>query len=212
MNGRPMLGYRSFFRIMPNFIGVGQSMSIRIDRTPIHWNYFLTIEEDIAELARWIEFHESNFQCFSIQLARILMVASAEVDVMARKLSSDIDQDSKADNIHQYRKVIMAAYPDFFTYTLEMPRYGLSFSPWSSWENSGNPPSWWQANNKVKHHRSDKFERASLENALNSVAGLFVLISIYYQRKISSVTPAPSLFEPSKFAYLDGDWLVFKHS
>lgn len=186
-------------------------MSIRTKRTPIHWNYFLTIEEDVAELARWIEFHQSNFQCFSIQLARILMVASAEADVMAKKLASDIDQENKVDSINGYREVIMSAYPDFHTYTVEVPRYGLSFSPWSNWELPNNPPRWWTANNKVKHHRSNCFDRASLENALNSVAGLFVLIATYYQRKTSSVTPAPSLFEPSKFAYLDGDWLVFKH-
>jgi len=184
-------------------------MSIRTDRTPVHWNYFLAIEEDIADLTRWIEFHESNFKCFSIQLARVLMVASAEADVIAKKLADNIKPESGAKNIRDYQKIIMDAYPEFNTHTVEIPRYGLSFTPWSDWELPDTSPSLWLANNKVKHDRSNCFDQASLENVLNSVAGLFVLIAIYYQRQTSSVTPAPSLFEPSQFAHLDGDWLAF---
>lgn len=41
-------------------------------------------------------------------------------------------------------------------------------------------PLWWTAYNKVKHHRHTDFERATLKNFLNAVAGLFVAVVHLY--------------------------------
>jgi len=43
----------------------------------IHWNYFFAIEDDLATLSRYVEFHEDNFTTYSIEIARILMTAVA---------------------------------------------------------------------------------------------------------------------------------------
>lgn len=51
-----------------------------------HWNYFLAVEEDLHRLSRFVEFSADNFETHSLELARILFAASAEVDVVARQL------------------------------------------------------------------------------------------------------------------------------
>lgn len=186
-------------------------MGIRTDKTPKHWNYFLSIEEDVAALSKWIEFHKDNFDCYSIQLARLLMVASAECDVVAKRLSADIDKEAKAESINRYRDVVVNRYRRFPSAAVEIPRYGLTLKPWTNWRNENDPPLWWKATNKVKHHRSDSFNQASLEHALNAVAGLFMLLSLYYGGRTRSVNPRPMLFEPTRYSYLDGNWLVFSH-
>ncbi len=185
-------------------------MGIKTGKTPKHWNYFLSIEEDVAEVSRWVEFDKANFSCFSIQLARLLMVASAECDVIAKRLSADINEGAKAQSINRYREIIVERYPKFPESKVEIPQFGLELTPWLNWRETKCPPLWWSANNKVKHHRNDEFNKATLENTLNSVAGLFVLLTAYYGRRERSVTPAPTLFEPSEFAYIDENWIVFR--
>jgi len=44
-------------------------------------------------------------------------------------------------------------------------------------------PYWWTAYNNIKHHRDSEYHRASLKNALNAVAGLFVVVLYLYKEK-----------------------------
>ncbi len=57
-------------------------------------------------------------------------------------------------------------------------------------------PHWWQAYNKVKHHRDSHFHGASLKNALNALAGLFVLLLFFYriEGQEGGLSPDPSIF------------------
>ena len=56
-------------------------MGIETNKTETHWNYLLSIENDLEIVSRFIELHKDNFQCFSIEISRILMAAGAESDV-----------------------------------------------------------------------------------------------------------------------------------
>ena len=186
-------------------------MGIRQRKIPSHWNYFLSIEQDLLGMSRWIEFDKANSKCYSIELARLLMVASAEVDVVAKILCKLIDPKSKASSINAYQKVITKKYSELHKEKIEMPKYGLALTPWSEWKTKDSPPIWWQANNKVKHHRSEHFSKATLKNAINSVAGLYVLLLLYYGQKQESISPVPSGFETGVYGHKDGDFLVFRN-
>ena len=59
-------------------------MGIEHQPVPHDWNYFFCLEEDIIALSRWIEFSAENERDYSIELARLLMTAGAEVDVVAK--------------------------------------------------------------------------------------------------------------------------------
>jgi hypothetical protein len=169
-------------------------MGIKYQKTPAHWNYFLAIEQDVINLSRYIEFTESNYKTHSIEVARILFTASSEADVVAKALCRTIEPNSRAGSINAYKNEIKQRYLNFPETEVQMPRYGLTLTPWSEWKKD-DTPIWWTSYNKVKHHRDSHFERASLKNALNAFSGLFVLLLYLYQDELihGQINPLPSV-------------------
>lgn len=164
-----------------------------------HWSYFLCLEEDVIRLSRWIEFSEDNFNCYSIEIARLLMTASAEVDVVTKLVCKSIDEKSKAESINAYQQVIARKFPSISKGLTSIPRYGIDLSPWDSWSNPKSPPEWWSATNKIKHYRSEHFKKATLINLLNSMAGLLIMITLLYRDKVNRLYPLTELFIPKAF-------------
>lgn len=184
-------------------------MAIDHHEIPAHLNYFLCIEEDLQRLSRWIEFSADNEAVYSIELARLLMTASAEVDVVAKALCKAIDKKSKAKNIEGYHSILTAAVPMLPDAKVLMPRYGMTFCPWSNWgiKNKYTSPDWWTGNNDVKHHRAERFNQANLKNVLNATAGLLLLLLLYHSKDSHYLSPAPRLFLPRSFAVMEGEAL-----
>ena len=170
-------------------------MGIARQQTLIHWNYFLAIEEDIQRLSRYVDFSSSNDNTFSIEIARILMAASAEVDVVLKQLCSALQPNSNAGSINQYHDLITPLVPGFKPFKVIIPTQGLELQPWISWGNN-TPPMWWTANNKVKHHRHENFQQATLKNCLNSVAALYISVLYLYapQANAGELLQLPKLF------------------
>jgi hypothetical protein len=131
-----------------------------------HFMYFACLEDDLLELSRWIEFAETNNKCYSTQLARLLMMASAEVDVVARILCEILHGSHIKNNIHNYQALLQNAVPMLPDATVDLPQFGLTLQPWASWATPQTPPNWWQGYNKVKHERDKHFCEANLINVL----------------------------------------------
>jgi hypothetical protein len=163
-----------------------------------HWNYFLSIERDLEVLSRFIEFDTRNFACFSIEIARILLAAGAEVDVVCQQVCKRHNAKSKAENIVEYQTEITKALPGLVRFHVIVPRYGLDLRPWVNWSEKKTPPFWWTAYNKTKHERNAQYHRANLQNALNAVAGLFVMVlHLYPERgRLGELIPSPVLLRP----------------
>ena len=161
-----------------------------------HWNYFLALDDDLERLSRFIEFTEANYECFSIELARTLMLASAEVDVVAKQLCKTIAPDRAADKITHYQAIIPIAYSYFANATVYIPRHApLKLCPWENWAKN-QTPDWWRAHNDVKHDRHTHFSNATLKNALNAVAALLLAVIHLYPdaARGSMLAPNPKLF------------------
>lgn len=159
----------------------------------LHWNYFLALEQDMESVSRYVEFCESNFSVFSIELARLLFAAASEVDVVAKLLCEQIDSTAPRENINHYKSVLLVALPDLPETEVFVPRYGLSFKPWSNWVGSQNP-SWWRSYNKVKHERAAHFNQATLKHSLNALGALLILVFHYYSYKLA--TSSGEVLEP----------------
>ncbi|MGE0645451.1 MAG: hypothetical protein AB7P24_17470 [Nitrospira sp.] len=170
-------------------------MAIQESPTPQHWNYFLALEDDINRLSRYLEPTEANFRAYSLELARILLAAASEVDIVAKQLCNHIDTSNTANNMDQYRTKLMGHRPEIAQSMVLIPKFGLSLSPWKCWANNQNPV-WWRAYNKVKHERHVHFPEANLKNALNSVAGLFSLLLFHYRKEAhdGALSPDPILY------------------
>lgn len=176
-----------------------------IETTPStlpHWTYFLAIERDLEELSRYVEFDERNFDCFSIEAARLLLAAGAEADVVLKEICNREAGSEHAESIGRYREVLLRVWPTFPLFQVELPRFGLRLRPWSNWAREardGQVPDWWTANNKVKHHRSQQFDQANLRHTLNAVAGLYIAVMHLYlsESRRARLLPHPRLFRPS---------------
>jgi hypothetical protein len=167
-------------------------VAILVREPKVHWNYFLALESDVVRLARFIEFREDNFSTYSIEIARLLMAAAAEVDVVAKLVCKKLAPESRPRKINGYASVILqAADPKLPALTILIPRYGLTLKPWISWTPE-TPPLWWTAYNKVKHHRDTGFKEANLGNALNAVSALFSLTIYHYALQFRYHPPRPS--------------------
>jgi hypothetical protein len=181
-------------------------LGIHHQAVSVYLNYFSCLEDDLLTLSRWIEFCPQNEGVFSIELARLLMTACAEVDVVAKALCKEIAPERGARNIGAYQEVLCTALPMLGDVHVRMARFGMVFNPWLNWKQSDNPPLWWTANNKVKHHRSQHFAEANLRSVLNAIAGLLVLLVLLHS-KDSVHFPMPKLFVPDIFATREGDGL-----
>ena len=174
---------------------------------PEHWDYFLTLEEDVQALSRWIAFSKSNENVYSIELARLLMTACAEIDVIAKSVCARMESSRPPDGINGYRAVLMRDAGLISKAVVRMPRYGIELAPWRDWGSGESPPTWWQAHNKVKHHRSEHFNQATLKNVWNSVGGLLVLLHLYYAYDRVHIGPVPKLFVADTFSVRKGSAL-----
>lgn len=157
----------------------------------VHWNYFLALEDEVINLSRYIEFSKENYNTYSIELAKILMAATQECDVLLRQICS-----VAPGNERTYYTSMISSHPGICSQIIAIPRYGLEFTPFDSWATT-TTPKWWTANNKVKHERHLKFGEASLEYMLNAVSAL-LLCNLYFYKKekrLIEIQPMPRLFE-----------------
>lgn len=145
----------------------------------------------MADTSRFVEPAPENMTCHSVEFARILLAAGSEVDVLCKVLCQEhqIPLRKRAD-INDYRAAITKRFPGFTQLEILVPRYGLSRLPWQRWE-QGTNPGWWRSHNDVKHKRHSHFASANLGNALDAVAGLFVLVSYICEKELRARTARP---------------------
>ncbi|MFC0682903.1 hypothetical protein ACFFGH_34175 [Lysobacter korlensis] len=154
-------------------------MAIESAANKVHWNYFLALERDLESAARYVEFAEANMATYSIEFAHLLFAAASEADVVAKLLCKKLAADMPRGNIDHYRAALKQHLPEVVTTPVLVPRYGLTLHPWSNWAEEKNP-AWWRSYNNVKHERDSHYAEATLKNALNSLAGLMVLVLHHY--------------------------------
>lgn len=145
-----------------------------------HWNYFLAIEKDLENLARYIEFSNANLGTYSIELTHILLSASSEVDIIMKQLCTLVQSNVTTNNINEYKNVIQTQLATFINEEICIDRFGLSYKPWDNW-NGTNNPDWWRSYNNVKHQRNNHFNEANLQNTINAVGALLLTVIYYYK-------------------------------
>ena len=157
-----------------------------------HWDYFLAIEADLANCARYVDFDERNFSAYSIEFAQIILRAGAEAEITCAAIT--------ATDTGKWTK-IRNDFPAAANRKIGLSRYDLTIVPWNEWNSTNEAPAWFQAYNDIKHNRLDREESANLKNALWAVAGLLVLILERFEQlnlPLPSIDVAPMLMGPIK--------------
>ena len=172
-------------------------MAILQKKSDGYWTYFLAMERDLEVLSRYVDFCTSNLSTFSLEMARILLAAGSEADVLLKAICEREDSAAQPSSIAAYFTVVSNKLPNILSFEVQLPRWGISLIPWEQWSNN-DPPSWWTSHNKVKHHRNDHFNRANLKDTIESVSAVYVL-NLYWSRQAAtdgSLLPMPALFRP----------------
>ena len=146
-----------------------------------HWSYYLAVEEQLRDTSKYVEFSLENSETYSIEFARILLSAASEADVLLKQLCCLLDESAKADSINKYRSVIINLKPDLINESAYARQYNIELKPWEKLSTLNQIPTWWTANNKVKHHRHTHFKDANLRNAMHAVGALHILVVYYYK-------------------------------
>jgi hypothetical protein len=188
----------------------------------LHWNYFLALEQDMERTARYIELCHANRDVFSIELAHLLFAAASEVDVLAKCICKRIMPNAPCGNIKDYRRIFTGAaklpandvgyIPSLAKLDVYLPRYGMKLSPWAKWAKGAENPDWWTSYNNVKHERNRFFQEATLQNALDALAGLLVMNYYYHFLLLIQPIPGPSnRFPPVRLWGSDNAMRVTNH-
>ena len=178
-----------------------------------HWEYFLALEADLMTCARFVEPATENFDTYSLEFARLLLSCSSEIDVVAKMLCGELDSATSVGNINQYRELITQHRPRFAEFEINVPRFGLSFTPWHDWSSSVNP-AWWRSYNNVKHERNVNFQQANLKNTLEAMCALLAMLLYYYDstESIESPEPPPRLLAPKWYGLFPSESLSWTYT
>lgn len=169
-------------------------MAWNLQRNNLNWHYFLAIESDAIRISRFVEFHPNNMHTFSIELARILLAASAKVEVVGKLIAGF--HGKQPTHIGGVREAVMDKHPLVSEAQVSLPRYGLTVVPFRAW-GRGESPDWWHAYNSLKHDYEDAFSRGSLGHSLGALSGLLVLLLVHCRISgADALMPATELFYP----------------
>lgn len=141
-----------------------------------HWNYFIALEEDLERAARYVELVKANEATYSLEFAHLLFAASSEVETVMTLVCRLFEPGTDAAEFHACAKVLRKHFPQMWEEQVKVPRFGLMLRPWEEWRNNKGVPFWWKSYNHVKHERHSKFSEATMKNAVNALAALYLMV------------------------------------
>ena len=145
------------------------------------WNYFLSIEHDLANTSRYIE-PSGQETVHSFEFAKIIILACTEVESVMKSICFELTGEKKG-NIGEYKEIILGRFPKITTACVTISRLGKSITPFEGWDSG--PLEWWTAYGLVKHGRGTEFDKANYINAATSLSALYILI--FYLSKICEI-------------------------
>lgn len=145
-----------------------------------YWRYYLVLEKQFSDLTRYVELSLDNFSTYSIEFVHQIQSICSEIDVMMKVMSGYNSTERKC--IADYAAQILPNYPDIINWEVKVR--DISFKPYDGWSASAaaSSLSWWEAYNDVKHGRDGNYKKASLENTLKSLMGLYLIEMIYFKK------------------------------
>jgi hypothetical protein len=164
------------------------------------WNNYKSIEFDFLEFLEFVPYHKSNLKVYSPKLTGLLLQIGGYIDSafkdMANYFNTNAEYRKKDGTLGRCKtsKIIANvkdAYCVFETvYSLSSNNGGhmiakldfgdVELHPFQGFSSVFKSPEWWSAYNKVKHQYSLHYEKASLNNVLEALAGAFLLNVVHY--------------------------------
>lgn len=163
------------------------------------WLHYLSLEKSLLEISEYIAITEDNYHCYSFKNMQLLFAVCSEVDSIFKHIQRNLYSETtmiKNPNIVNHIAMLDKFFPavkDTLVVT-KISGYVLEFQPFESLfpdylkdikdqkivdKDKDKVRSWWQQYNDVKHQRLDNFDKANLQNLLESLSALHILNLIY---------------------------------
>jgi hypothetical protein len=177
-----------------------------------YWEYYRDLERQFENCLEFIPYLSGNENTYSFRLASLILAIGAHIDSAFKEIARYSEFSTKYPLILK-KETGEAKNPtikDYYDLAVEykLPERKVMFKrlpereqvmPFQQYTKGGDEaktPNWWGVYNKVKHHFSESFEKANLQNARDALAGAFLLNVIHtpaYIRLIEYrvVTPDP---------------------
>ncbi len=148
-----------------------------------HWNYYRLLEQDLEGCFRYVQPCEAHFGVYSDEFARVILIASSEIENALRTFSSYTQYTPEPSSIHKFHSCLTSFYPKFCEMKLILPRYSLQIKPWDGWSNTSAPDWWSLGYNKIKHDRLNHPTAPTMIRAITSLGALQVVLLHFYKKR-----------------------------
>lgn len=140
------------------------------------------IIDDLNKAAKTIYFCKENYNVYGALLRNIIILSCTEIDSMMSNILKKNGYLKNRYTTKDYCKLIDIMKVD--EYKLKLVNYLdlEDLQPFYGWNEKKSTSSlvWYDAYNKIKHDWEHNLEKASLENAIKSVAALVILLVAQY--------------------------------
>lgn len=183
-----------------------------------YWSYYLELEQQVLLTKRYVEFDPTNYKTFSGNYLLLIQAICSEIDVVGKAIASNLSDIFNKENGTKSINRWWFEIQDRLENIDKEIRFGDSFTvtPWRAYRVEKqirkykdknevekerisynlkkkdtlqySTPKWWNAYNKIKHHRMDmdgdelNYKKANLFNLANCITGLFLLESEYMKK------------------------------
>jgi hypothetical protein len=147
------------------------------------WRAYSLIERDLLRLFEYVEPRDDNLSVYSHRTYELLLRTATEFETNCKRIlgangyrrTDDRNLNVKDDYFKINRSSRLGGYSISLLEWYPEPKRLKPFENWGS-EEDYSPLPWYQSYNCVKHDRNLNFPRASLENVLNAVGGLYIIL------------------------------------
>lgn len=145
-----------------------------------YWNYYISIENDLIGIERYVTFDKRNFSTFSIEFIKLYQNICSEIDAVCKLITIGND-------MSEYKKFLLtdSFYSKIKNESVKiilLTNSDIFLKPFSELNEQAGLE-WWGNYNSIKHNRvkNDNFIKANLKNVLNALAALYILELYFYQ-------------------------------
>lgn len=172
----------------------------------IYCRAYSIIENDLRRLFEYIEPCNDNNNAYSHRTFELLMRAATEFEMNCKEILEVNDYVKTGDwNITDYYRINAASKLSDYNVKLNFWQpTAITLQPFDSWSSpTYQSLEWYKAYNHAKHNRNTCFAKASLQNTLKAVSGLFIIL--FSQFGINAFSP----FQNSYMYNIEDDGGIF---
>jgi len=153
------------------------------------WEYYKDLERQFENFLEYVPYIEGNKKTYSFRLASLILSIGAHIDSAFKEMAKYPDFADKYPKLLSKVLKGKARIGDYYALAqhYRLPERKITFkclperitlTPFKDYKKKGErvaTPNWWRVYNKVKHEFSDNFQKATLRNTRDALAGAFLI-------------------------------------